>query len=201
VRLPVTDSGRPTQYRERVLDQIQVLLHTVPKAGIALDFGAGDGWFADRIERLGHARRVIPVEVSVRPGSLKRPVLFDGHRLPFANRVFELTLAIDVLHHCPDPARAIEEALRCTKRYFVLKDHTYRRRVDWLTLAIMDELGNRRFGIHSPHRYQYEWNWNSHFETCGFIRESLIYPAPCHSGIVGRTTNHLQFVALWVRHG
>jgi len=195
----VNGSRRPTRYREQVLNQIQTILQGVPRAAIALDFGSGDGWFADQLERLGHAGAVVPAEVSVRSASIRRPVLFDGQQLPFADEAFDITFAIDVFHHCPNPADAIKEALRCTKNYFVIKDHTYRNQLDWLTLAALDELGNRRFGVHSPGCYQRGWAWNAHLEACGFARKLLVHPAPCHSGVLGRMTNHLQFLGLWVR--
>jgi SAM-dependent methyltransferase len=175
------------------------LLDKIPKSDIALDYGSGDGWFSREIARSGLVRKVVSVDVLAWPGLINKPVLFDGSRLPFADETFDITYAIDVLHHCPDPRRAIEEVLRCTRQYFLVKDHTYRHVVDWLGLALMDELGNRRFGVPSPHRYQRQWNWNAHFETNGFSLEFLIYPASCHSGVLGSLTNHLQFVALWKR--
>jgi SAM-dependent methyltransferase len=182
-----------------VLEQIVTMLRKIPNPDLALDYGAGDGWFSREIARSGLARKVVAVDVLVWPGLINKPVLFDGSRLPFADGTFDVTYAIDVLHHCPDPGRALGEILRCTRRYFLIKDHTYRHGFDWLGLALMDELGNRRFGVPSPHRYQQHWKWNAHFEMNGFFLESLIHPALCHFGLLGRLTNHLQFLALWKR--
>lgn len=167
--------------------------------GLALDFGAGDGWFAMQFVNSGLARRVVAVDVLQRSHALVVPILFDGMRLPFADATFDLTFAIDVLHHCSSPERAIAEALRCTKTWFLCKDHTYNNGIEWATLCVLDELGNRRFGVPSPHRYQARWAWDRHFERHGFVRESLIHPVPCHRSILGRYTNHLQFVSLWRR--
>jgi SAM-dependent methyltransferase len=192
---------RPTEYRRQVFSQISALIGSLPPAQRALDFGSGDGWFAHQIERAGYARMVAAADVMIWPGMVKNPVLFDGKSLPLADRSFELTYAIDVLHHCPNPERALDEVLRCTARHFLIKDHSYRNVLDWATLCVLDEVGNRRFGVATPHQYQEHWVWSRCLEARGFTLERLIHPAPCHTGLVGRLTNHLQFLALWRRSG
>jgi SAM-dependent methyltransferase len=191
--------ARPTAYRRHVLVQLQRVLRPVPQVDRALDFGAGDGWFAGELVRLGAARMVVSADVMIWPGLLNKPVMFDGERLPFADRAFGLTYAVDVLHHCPDPARALAEVLRCTDRYFLIKDHCYRSSIGWTALCVLDELGNRRFGVPSPHHYQKHWEWDDHLSSRGFVLESRVHPAPCHTGALGYFTNSLQYVALWRR--
>jgi SAM-dependent methyltransferase len=166
---------------------------------IALDFGAGDGWFANQLVRLGLAKRVIPADVLRQRHLVEPPVLFDGQRLPFGDRRFDLTYSVDVLHHCTEPEAAIGELLRCTNRYCLVKDHTYQRAMGKMTLSMLDELGNRRFGVLCPRNYQKGWSWNRYFEAEGFSREALVHPAPCHSSVLGLATNHLQFLSLWRR--
>jgi SAM-dependent methyltransferase len=193
--------ARPTAYRSRVLREIERLLRPLPTAARALDFGAGDGWFARQVARCGLARHVVPVDVRRWPGADGSPVIFDGERLPFADRAFDLTYAIDVLHHCPDPEGMLDEVLRCTRMHFLIKDHTYRTVAGWSTLCVLDELGNRRFGVPSPYRYQRQWAWSRVLEDRGFALVERVHPAPCHTGILGSLTNGLQFLALWRRNG
>jgi SAM-dependent methyltransferase len=192
-------NARPTHYRQHVLASILKLLAPIPVASRALDFGAGDGWFSNEIVRAGLSRLIAPVDVFLRKKLVVPLVLFDGERLPFKDSTFELSYAVDVLHHCPVPAQAIAEMLRCTAKYCLIKDHTYSNSFEKAELAILDELGNRRFGIPSPHQYQYCWTWDDVFKAYDFERVSLIHPAPCHTGLLGRLTNHLQFLALWRR--
>lgn len=170
-----------------------------PPARLALDFGSGDGWFAKEMARIGIAEKIHPVDVKVWPDLVTPPILFDGHSLPFQTRAFDLIFAVDVLHHCAEPELAIDELLRCSNRYLLIKDHSYRSLVEWCALSLLDELGNRRFKIPSPRHYQREWSWNAHIESRGFTREALLSPAPCHIGPLGYWTNHLQFIALWRR--
>jgi SAM-dependent methyltransferase len=190
---------RPTAYRQHVLTAICQLLAARPRVARALDFGCGDGWFAREMKHAGVASTIVGVDVKIWPGLIRPPVLFDGERLPFSDQAFDLTYAIDVLHHCPEPERALREVLRCTGRYFLIKDHSYRSMLGWCTLTLFDEIGNRRFGVPSVYHYQREWSWNRHLEAGGFALEQLVHPAPCHSGLLGRWTNHLQFIALWRR--
>ena len=191
---------RPTAYRQRVFEQISTLIGTLPPAQRALDFGSGDGWFAQEMARAGYAKMIAAADVMVWPGTVKSPVLFDGKHLPLADRAFDLAYAIDVVHHCPDPEHALDEVLRCTARYFLIKDHSYRNLVEWSTLCVLDEIGNRRFGVPSIYQYQERWDWNRHLQARGFTRVAVIHPAPCHDGLMGRLTNHLQFLALWRRN-
>jgi SAM-dependent methyltransferase len=184
-----------------VLEDIEDLLRPVPRATRALDFGAGDGWFATQLERQRLAERVIATDVKIWAGLVKRPVMFDGLRLPFGDRAFDLTYAIDVLHHCPQPEKALEEVLRCTRKYFLIKDHTYSNRAGWATLCVLDEIGNRRFAVPSPHHYQERWTWDRELEQRGFTLERRMHPERCHVGPLGYLTNSLQFIALWRRTG
>jgi SAM-dependent methyltransferase len=165
----------------------------------ALDFGSGDGWFANEFGCGGLARDVVAVDVMPRELSYVQPLVYDGKHLPFADRTFDLVSSIDVLHHCPDPRASLREALRCTGRFFLLKDHTYRGLAGKLALCVLDEVGNRRFGVSSPYHYQRAREWFPWIAEAGFALRRLIHPAPCHRGVLGWATNRLQFIGLWER--
>jgi SAM-dependent methyltransferase len=186
-------------YRCRLLELFRDVLRPVAPFGNALDFGCGDGWFADTFRREGLAREVVGVDVQLRRRCLIEPTVYDGRRLPFADAAFDLVSSIDVLHHCPDPQASIREALRCAGRFFLLKDHTYRSRAGKLALCVLDEVGNRRFGVPSPYHYQRAREWFPSIEAAGFVLRQLIHPAACHRGLLGWATNRLQFIALWER--
>jgi SAM-dependent methyltransferase len=182
-----------------VLTEIVRILARLPPSTCALDFGAGDGWFARELARTGHIGRVVPIDVRAWPGAITPSLQFDGVRVPFRDRSFDLVYAIDVMHHCSDPVAALDEVLRCTGRFFLIKDHTYRNAVEWSALSAMDEIGNRRFGVPSRYRYQHRWSWNPLIERRGFELDTMIHPLRCHSGLLGALTNQLQFLALWRR--
>src|SRR5687768_9268509 len=91
---------RPTAYRRHVLTVIEDLLQPVGPVARALDFGAGDGWFARQLTLRGRAEQIVAAEVRPWPSDDRRRVIFDGNRLPFMDKAFGLAYAIDVIHHC-----------------------------------------------------------------------------------------------------
>ena len=186
-----------THYRPRILEQLRGAIAPL-KVSRVLDFGCGDGYFSAAIAGLPQVGQLVPVDVVARPGSFVEAQLYDGARLPFEDRSFDLSFAVDVLHHCPDPVRAIDDMARCSSRYLLIKDHTYHSVAGKWVLAILDELGNRRFGIPSPYLYQRDWQWVEHIEAQGWRRLQLVHPVACHSGMLG-LTNGLQWMGLWER--
>jgi SAM-dependent methyltransferase len=163
-----------------------------------MDFGSGDGWFAQQLEESGLVREVTPVEVQDRAGALRKPHIYDGTCLPFADRSFDLTYSCDVLHHCPDPKASLRDALRVARTWFLLKDHTWRTYPSYLFLCLLDEVGNRRFGIPCLYKHQRDWDWFDTLRAEGFVLERLVHPASCHVGAM-RWVNRYEFVSLWRR--
>lgn len=185
-------------YRRSILNGIAAALSDRGPLAEVLDFGAGDGFFASHLPQLIQMRQLTPVDVVERESSWVKPVLYDGRTLPFADLSFDLAYAIDVLHHCPDPLAALGEVMRCTRRYLLLKDHNHTGLLGKTVLAVLDELGNRRFGIPSPQNYQRRWAWIDWIESHGFVRCHWVHPMACHRGPLA-ATNSLQFLGLWKR--
>jgi hypothetical protein len=186
-------------YRRRILEMFRAVLAPHAPVERGLDFGGGDGWFAWSLQQAGLVREMTAVDVVARSTTFAPVALYDGKRLPFDDRSFDLVSSIDVLHHCPSPRESLVELLRCSRRFFLLKDHTYRTRTGKLALCLLDEIGNRRFGIPSPYHYQKGWEWSSWIEEAGFVQRAIIHPARCHTGLLGWATNALQVISLWER--
>jgi SAM-dependent methyltransferase len=187
-------------YRRNLLEIVRPLLAGREPAGRALDFGAGDGWFAQTFRELGLVREVVAVDVQKRRRSFVEPVLYDGARLPFPDRSFDLVYAVDVLHHCPDPEASLRDLLRVSGGRVLLKDHTYTTAAGKLTLAVLDEIGNRRFGVPSIYKYQRGWRWLDVLREEGFEQEALVHPAVCETRPpLSWFVNRLHFVGLWRR--
>jgi hypothetical protein len=165
-----------------------------------LDFGSGDGWFASQVLAEQRARDLVPLDVKKRERVFVEPlVCAPGAPLPFPDNTFDLAYSVDVLHHCSDPFMQLDELTRVSRRYLLIKDHNYSGTVGRLALAVLDELGNRKFGIPSPYNYQHAWSWTDHLARRGWVQKILVHPAPCHVGPLGLMTNALQYVALYER--
>jgi SAM-dependent methyltransferase len=186
-------------YRRATWTGFEALLKPLAPVRRALDFGAGDGWYSQQVEAAGLAREVLPVDVMARDEAYRKAQIYDGGVLPFADRSFDLCYAIDVLHHCADPVRALSDMARCSARYLVIKDHRYASALGKATLALLDEAGNRRFGVRSRYLYQRDWEWLPLLEAAGFSLTKLVHPFAAEPRPWGRWTNRLQFLGLWTR--
>jgi len=116
----------------------------------------------------GLVQSIEAVDVQPRPITVHPVSIYDGNRLPYGDNEFPLVYAVDVLHHCQDPLVALKECLRVCSGCFMLKDHCYRTRVGWWTLALLDELGNRCLSVPSRYKYQRGFEWFPVIESEGF---------------------------------
>jgi hypothetical protein len=186
-------------YRQRVLSLLSQTMQKHGRPEAALDFGSGDGWFAQQMLDQAIVGQVTPIDVKRRDHVFIEPLIYDGALLPFEDRAFELVYTIDVLHHCPDPLAKLYEIASRSSKWLLIKDHVYSSPIGYGALAILDELGNRRFGIPSPYLYQKNWAWHDALVANGWARIEHLHPAPCHTGMLGWMTNRLQYVSLYQR--
>lgn len=186
-----------SRYRYNVGKTLRELILDLGPISTALDFGAGDGQFALNVSKIYSVRELIAIDVIQRKHSYYPVQLYDSARLPFDDDSFDLVYAVDSIHHCIDPINALHELMRCSRRYLILKDHIFWTKFDYMILVMLDELGNRRFGIKSSYRYQYAWNWIPEIRSGGFEWSSIIHPAHCERGPVGWIANKLQFFGVF----
>lgn len=188
-------------YRQRVWKPLKFLLGQLGLAPVEiLDFGSGDGWFSLQVQALFPNGVVTPIDVKRRECALREPLLYDpGSQLPFEVASFDLVYAIDVLHHCHSPEFYLDELSRVSRRYLLIKDHTWQRKWEYWALAVLDELGNRRFGIPSPQHYQHANTWTDYLAARGWRLRQMIHPCLSHIGLLGALTNQLQYIALYER--
>lgn len=192
-------AGGVTGYRRRTFDLLRTVIRMAHGVAEAVDVGAGDGWMAWSLMRERLVGRCLPVDVVRRAQVLLEPTLYDGVRLPIMDGGVDLAFAVDAVHHADDPLALLRELARISRRWIVLKDHTHASPAGAWTLRLLDEIGNRRFAIGSPGRYQRGFAWFDVLRSCGFEVRFLVHPAPCHTGLLGALTNRLQFVALFER--
>jgi ubiquinone/menaquinone biosynthesis C-methylase UbiE len=119
------------------VDHIESICGT--SLGRVLDVGAGDGATLQEIERRGYATSIEAVEISssginrIKSRQLKTLTsvqTFDGYKLPYDSKCFDLALAIHVLEHVEHERLFLNELKRVSKRVFVEVplEHTFRLR-------------------------------------------------------------------------
>ena len=125
-----------------------------------LDIGCGDLTIASQIESKVKGSSwqgvdIHPAPAEAAPGSAwSRYSQFDGERLPFPDRRFDVGLLCDVLHHVDttQQTRLLRDALRCCK-FVIVKDHFEYGQWSRQFLRLMDFVGNYGYGIGVPGRY------------------------------------------------
>jgi SAM-dependent methyltransferase len=146
------------EWEKNFLDYIRPHDATSFRDKLVLDVGAGSGRHSLEAARLG--ARVVAVDIGrsidVARRNLPSEILTvqaDAERLPFAPGTFDFVMCLGVLHHLPDPERALREIAR-----FASPGGTVHIYVYWVPpyrshgglLRVVSAL--RRFSARLPHR-------------------------------------------------
>jgi SAM-dependent methyltransferase len=171
-----------------------------PRRVRVLDVGCGDGLISALIGSKRPDIEIVGVDVLPREHSHIPVQMFDGTRIPFADRSFDLVLFSDVLHHTKDPRILLQEAQRVASKHVLIKDHYREGVLANARLRFMDWVGNARFGVALPYNYWTERQWHAAWRELGLQPERLVtslglYPKPA-DWIFGA---NLHFIALLQR--
>jgi SAM-dependent methyltransferase len=71
---------------------------------------------------------------------------YDGYSLPFKDKLFNYTMAVDVLHHCKDIKATLQEMMRVSHR-IIIKDHYYINGWESFFLKLFDISANIPYGV------------------------------------------------------
>ncbi|MDP2653475.1 MAG: methyltransferase domain-containing protein [Candidatus Omnitrophota bacterium] len=110
---------------ERRARQLWEKFHAyLPASGRVLDVGSATGHMAWTLAR---KTRLIPVETDVVNMSTKTagPVIFDGERLPFADKSFDAALVLFVLQFARQPVALLREISRVTTGPVIMMQSGY----------------------------------------------------------------------------
>lgn len=183
-------------FSRRVRVLAQHLVEMLPRNASVLDVGAGDGMIARVVMNARPDLTIRGVDVLARAESHIPVTLFDGTAIPHGDGEFDAAMMVDVLHHAEHQQRLLGEMCRVVKRTIVIKDHVVQGVLARPTLALMDWVGNARYGVSLPYSYWTAAEWARAFAglklTVAERRTSLgLYPWPA-SMMFGRG---LHFIA------
>jgi SAM-dependent methyltransferase len=169
----------------------------IPVNSKVLDVGCGDGRLARLIAEKRPDISIRGIDVRQRNDAVMLVDRFDGEFIPYGEDSFDVVMFVDVLHHASKPMRLLREAVRVAREAIVIKDHLAEGSLDYLTLRIMDWVGNARHGVALPYTYWSLANWHRVFNKLGLRINSWesnlkLYPLPVDL-ILGRS---LHFIAL-----
>lgn len=150
-----------------------LLAPLLPASGTVLDVGCGDGHLTAHLQALRPDLRLAGVDVLGRSRDGIEIHTYDGARLPFADRSFDVALLCAVLHHVDEPAALLAEAARVARQGVVLLDHQVDRAAQRLLLRIVDWPGNVPFGVYTPYHFLDRAQWLALFEGLGLRVEGF----------------------------
>jgi 2-polyprenyl-3-methyl-5-hydroxy-6-metoxy-1,4-benzoquinol methylase len=120
------ESGNP--FKRMALDRFYHALLSMPfQPEKALDAGCGEGFGANRLLEKYPSLNISGVDISRQALLTAREIAglietaqTDVTRLPFTRNQFDIVLSLEVLEHLPDPAEAVRDYQRVSKRYLLL---------------------------------------------------------------------------------
>ncbi len=132
-----------------------------------LDVGCDDGVLSDMLIQKNHSLTIKGIDIQAhRLAKIPRKI-YDGKKIPYQDKQFDITMAVDVLHHTRDIGSLLQEMKRVTKRYIILKDQVCNNPISFLILAFSDWLTNAPFGVKCAYNFP-SWNkWNDYFNQLG----------------------------------
>jgi len=93
------------------------------------------------------------------------PLMYDGGRIPFEDKSFDVALLITVLHHIAEPEPVIAEAARVARRVIIVED-VYHSPLHKRATHFFDSLFNLEFRNH-PHSNKNDEVWQKLFKEMG----------------------------------
>jgi SAM-dependent methyltransferase len=145
-----------------------------------LDVGCGDGKNTRRLADLCGATKIAGVDVVLRKQTFIDVTAYDGMNVPFPDRSFDAVTLVDVLHHCEDPQRTLDEAVRVARRMVVIKDHFAFGPATRRLLHLMDLVGNAKDSIPSPGTYFELRQWVQMVDRAAARIADLDWPLKTH---------------------
>ena len=158
-----TRKAMKKEYMKRARQIVRRISPFIDKKDKIIDIGTGTGFVAKSIVEK-KKNKITCVDVRLNPLCKSLPVIiYDGKKLPFLNESFDTALLIAVLHHCSEPLKVLDEAIRVSSKRVIVMEDLFESRIEkWLTL-IEDSIVNWEFKGH-PHSNKSEGAWLEAFK-------------------------------------
>lgn len=149
-----------------------------------LDVGCGFGEFSafiSRNEKTPKKVNITGVEKFVRPNTLIEIKEMKNDNIPFGDNYFDCVMILDVLHHERDWSHLLDECIRVSKKFVIIKDHRVTSKLSYYRICLLDWLANKPYNIECLYRYFTLDKWREIFmqKKMEIIKEDLslkLYP-------------------------
>jgi len=149
-----------------------------------IDIGAGGCRVAEHLMRVSGVE-VTPIDV-VDHNLTDLPLeIYDGKKLPYPSKSFDISLLVFVLHHATDFAATFSEAQRVSKDRIIIIEDTPQTSFERFAWRKLDYYGNhaQHPDVNIAHGTKSPEEWKAFFETSGSsIQYSYSFRRPYLSG-------------------
>jgi ubiquinone/menaquinone biosynthesis C-methylase UbiE len=179
------------------------LARLIPEGSHVLDVGCGDGTIDQDVMRRKAGVKYAGIDIMARRSCAIPFSTYDGHTIPHDNASFDVVQFIDMLHHTQNIEELFAEGVRVSKRYVILKDHSFANRIEHAVIKWMDWVGNAPHGVRLPYNFKDLAYWRDlaerhNLEIRGSNSRVPLYPFP-FSEVFGR--DGMDFVLLLEKRG
>jgi ubiquinone/menaquinone biosynthesis C-methylase UbiE len=165
-----------------------------------LDVGCGSGALGRAIKdspKCPPRVRVTGLEIFRRGDEFSAVKFYDGQKIPYPDKSFDVVILADVLHHAEDPHNLICECSRVAGRMLIVKDHKVEGFLARQRISFMDWASNVQYGIPCLYRYYTLKEWKKLVGQIGLEIEAemdsmKIYPSVMNFFFGGR----IQYMAV-----
>lgn len=170
-----------------------------------LDVGCGSGALGRAIidsPECPPGVKITGLEKFRRSDELAVVKFYDGQKIPYPDKSFEVVILADVLHHASHPHNLIYECSRVVRRALIIKDHKVEGFLAQQRISLMDWASNVQYGIPCLYRYNKLKEWEKLFGQLDLeieieIDSMKIYPSIMNFFFGGR----IQFMAVLSTNG
>jgi SAM-dependent methyltransferase len=131
-----------------------------------LDVGCGDMTIAKSISSKYEKIKFTCIDIYPNIENWDNYFEFDGKRIPFEDKSFDIVLLSDVLHHDFDNIRNLLTEAKRVSDYVLIKDHFEYGLWSRKILQLADFIGNYGYGVSIPKRYFSKQSFNDLLYEC-----------------------------------
>ena len=195
----------PPVYRMRLKSLHQEIVPILHAGDHVLDVGCGAGALGRAIAdsaKCPPGVQVTGLEKCRRDDAVAVVKLYDGQKIPYPDKSFDVVILADVLHHASDPRNLVYECSRVVRRALIIKDHKIEGLLARQRISLMDWVSNVQYGIPCLYRYNTLKEWEKllgqfDLEIEIEINSMKIYPSIMNFFFGGR----IQFMAVLRTNG
>lgn len=158
--------------RKFVHKKLEKFFTNVKSGSTILDIGSGNGLITKVLRDKEYIVSPLDIHEGQYENSVK-PILYDGKKMPFADKSFDTGLLLTILHHTTNQEEIISEAARVCRQLIIMED-IYENQFQKYYTFFIDSFVNL-FYSPCPHTNRTDREWRNLFNKLNLNLEAAYY--------------------------